>query len=131
MGQRLIVSESEKNSILNMHNEFKNNSTLLEQKRKGKLFFAFDNDTTDFQGFICSDGYLYPYAEDFTTWKVGPIAKVPYTGSVLVTGRSERLLQIHLYILLQQLRSPYLKKKSACLLNFSSNAVACFFNSCL
>ena len=85
MGQRLIVSESEKNSILNMHNEFKNNSTLLEQKRKGKLFFAFDNDTTDFQGFICSDGYLYPYAEDFTTWKVGPIAKVPYTGSVLVT----------------------------------------------
>jgi hypothetical protein len=85
MGKRLIITESEKNSILNMHNEFKNNSTILEQQKKGKLFFAFDNDTTDFQGFIGSDGYLYPYAEDFSTWKIGPILKVPYTGPVAVT----------------------------------------------
>ena len=84
MGQRLIVSESEKSSILNMYNESKKYSSILEQKRKGKLYFAFDNDTTDFQGFIGSDGYLYPYAEDFTTWKVGPIARVPFTGSVVV-----------------------------------------------
>lgn len=84
MGQRIIVTESDKNAILKLHNEFKNNQTILEQKKKGKLYFAFDNDTTDFQGIIGSDGYLYPYAEDFTTWKVGPISKVPYTGSVVV-----------------------------------------------
>jgi hypothetical protein len=85
MGKRLIISESEKNSILNMHNKFKNNLTILEQQKKGKLFFAFDNDNTDFQGFIGSDGYLYPYGEDLSTWKVGPILKVPYTGRVAVT----------------------------------------------
>jgi hypothetical protein len=84
MGQRILVSESEKNKILNMHKDFKNNLVISEQKMKGKLYFAFDNDTTDFQGFIGSDGYLYPYAEDFTAWKVGPIAKVPYTGQVVV-----------------------------------------------
>ena len=85
MGKRLIISESEKNSILNMHNKFKNNSTILEQQKKGKLFFAFDNDDTDFQGFIGADGYLYPYSEDLSTWKIGPISKVPYTGRVAVT----------------------------------------------
>jgi len=85
MGKRLIISESEKNSILNMHNKFKNNLTILEQQKKGKLFFAFDNDDTDFQGFIGSGGYLYPYAEDYSTWKIGPISKVPYTGRVAVT----------------------------------------------
>lgn len=84
MGQRILVSESEKSAILGMHDEYKNNLTLSEQKTKDKLYFAFDNDETNFQGIIGSDGYLYPYAEDFTTWKVGPIAKVPYTGDVLV-----------------------------------------------
>lgn len=84
MGQRILVSESEKSAILGMHDEYKNNLTLSEQKIKDKLYFAFDNDETNFQGIIGSDGYLYPYAEDFTTWKVGPIAKVPYTGDVLV-----------------------------------------------
>jgi hypothetical protein len=57
---------------------------ISEQKTKGKLFFAFDNENTDFQGTIGSDGYLYPYAEDLTTWKIGPILKVPYTGPVVV-----------------------------------------------
>lgn len=84
MGQRIIISESEKGAILNMHNQFKNSLVISEQKAKGKLYFAFDNDVTDFQGVIGPDGYLYPYAEDYDTWKVGPIAKVPYTGGVIV-----------------------------------------------
>jgi hypothetical protein len=57
---------------------------ISEQKTKGKLFFAIDNDITNFSGFIGSDGYLYPYTEELLTWKIGPIAKVPYTGSVRI-----------------------------------------------
>lgn len=54
-------------------------------EQKGKLFFAFDNGKTDFQGIIGKDGYLYPYTENFEAWKVGPINRVPYTGPVFVT----------------------------------------------
>lgn len=50
----------------------------------GKLYFAFDNDVTDFEGVIGKDGFLYPYTEMFETWKVGPISKVPYVGQVFV-----------------------------------------------
>ena len=53
-------------------------------EQKGKLFFAFDGDKTDFQGIIGKDGYLYPYTDTFETWKIGPISKVPYTGPVFV-----------------------------------------------
>lgn len=54
------------------------------ERLTGKLYFAHDNDITELQGTIGPDGYLYPYGEDLMTWKVGPIAKVPYTGKVMV-----------------------------------------------
>jgi hypothetical protein len=53
-------------------------------KPTGKLYFAHDDGITQLQGIIGTDGYLYPYGESLDTWKVGPIAKVPYTGDVIV-----------------------------------------------
>lgn len=55
-----------------------------QTKQKRKFYFAFENDITTLQGIIGTDGYLYPYDETLETWKVGPIAKVPYTGNVIV-----------------------------------------------
>jgi hypothetical protein len=56
-----------------------------QTKQKGKFYFAHDNDITTLQGIIGTDGYLYPYNESKETWKVGPIAKVPYTGNVMIS----------------------------------------------
>ena len=58
------------------------NRVISEQKEK--LFFALDDDITQFAGIIGKDGYLYPYTDTFETWKIGPISKVPYTGPVFV-----------------------------------------------
>lgn len=55
-----------------------------QTKQKRKFIFAHENDITTLQGIIGTDGYLYPYTESQETWKVGPIAKVPYTGNVIV-----------------------------------------------
>jgi hypothetical protein len=51
---------------------------------KRKLYFALKDNVTQLQGIIGTDGYLYPFNESLNTWKVGPIAKVPYTGNVVV-----------------------------------------------
>jgi hypothetical protein len=76
MGKKIIrLTEGDLMNIVNR--------VISEQK--GKLFFAFDNGKTNFQGIIGKDGYLYPYNEEFETWKVGPISRVPYTGPVFVT----------------------------------------------
>lgn len=55
-----------------------------QTESKGKLYFAFDNDVTDFEAVIGKDGYIYPYTEMFETWKVGPIARVPFVGQTIV-----------------------------------------------
>ena len=80
--KKFRIDESEKERILGLHVEATKRQYLSEQK--GKLFFAFDNDTTDFEGVIGKDGFLYPYTETMETWKVGPIAKVPFVGQTYV-----------------------------------------------
>lgn len=81
--KKFIIETEERESILGMHVSATKNHYLMEQK-SDKLFFAFDDDITDYQGYIGRDGYLYPYTEMEDTWKVGPIAKVPYVGPTFV-----------------------------------------------
>ena len=81
--KKFRIDESERARIIGLHESATKKQYLSEQD-KGKLYFAFDNDTTSFQGEIGTDGYLYPYTEMFETWKIGPIAKVPYVGSTYV-----------------------------------------------
>jgi hypothetical protein len=81
--KRFRIDESEKQRILGMHQSATKRQYLSEQS-KGKLTFAFDNHTTAFEGVIGKDGFLYPYTEMRETWKVGPIAKVPFVGQTYV-----------------------------------------------
>jgi hypothetical protein len=74
----------EKKIIRLTENDLRNIVKRVISEQKGKIFFAFDNDKTDFQGIIGKDGYLYPFTDTFETWKIGPISKVPYTGPVFV-----------------------------------------------
>ena len=80
--KKFRIDESEKQRILGLHVEATKRQYLSEQK--GKLYFGFDDQTTDFEGVIGKDGYLYPYTEMRKTWKVGPIAKVPFVGQTYV-----------------------------------------------
>jgi hypothetical protein len=79
--RRVISEQSEYDT--NLDNSIKGTSGPTG-KPTGKLFFAFNNGITEFPGIIGSDGYLYPRDESSYTWKVGPIAKVPYTGEVAI-----------------------------------------------
>jgi hypothetical protein len=81
--KKFIIESKERDSILGMHINATKNHYIMEQK-SDKIFFAFDDDITDYQGYIGRDGYLYPYTEMEDTWKVGPISKVPYVGSTFV-----------------------------------------------
>lgn len=45
---------------------------------------ATNNSEFMYEGVIGKDGYLYPYTESLETYKIGPIAKVPYQGGVRV-----------------------------------------------
>ena len=81
--KKFRIDESEKQRILGLHVEATKRQYLSEQS-KGKLYFAFDDHTTDFEGVIGRDGYIYPYTEMRDTWKIGPIAKVPFVGQTYV-----------------------------------------------
>jgi hypothetical protein len=75
MGKKIIrLTEGDLMSIVKR--------VISEQKEK--LFFALDDDITQFAGIIGKDGYLYPYTDTFQAWKIGPISKVPYTGYAIV-----------------------------------------------
>ena len=81
--KKFIIETEERNNILGMHIKATQKQYLSEQKND-KINFAFDDDITDYQGYIGRDGYLYPYTEMQDTWKIGPIAKVPYVGNTFV-----------------------------------------------
>lgn len=81
--KKFIVESNERDEILGLHIKATKNHYIMEQK-KDKIFFAFDDDITDYSGIIGRDGYLYPYTEMQDTWKIGPISKVPYVGTTFV-----------------------------------------------
>jgi hypothetical protein len=49
-----------------------------------KFSFAFDNDTTNLEGVIKNDKFLYASTETPNTYKIGPIAQVPFVGQCAV-----------------------------------------------
>lgn len=58
---------------------------INEEANMGDKFpFAFDNTTTNLEGQIKNDKFLYASTENGSTYKIGPIAQVPFVGSCAV-----------------------------------------------
>ena len=49
-----------------------------------KFPFAFDNSTTNLEGEIRNDKFLYASTETGNTYKIGPVAQVPFIGQCAV-----------------------------------------------
>lgn len=81
--KKYIFTESQLKNILD---------TLISEEKQineqhhavGKFTFAVDNTSSNFEGEIKRDGYLYVSTET-RQFKVGPLAKVPTVGQAMIT----------------------------------------------